>query len=129
MVYKMLCQQVVAVSHQVDEHMQEVDTVKYDGIVNYVFVERIFKVTGMFCPVHGAIYVVADVVAIIPAFYIVLGIDAGNAILITVFRVININKCVLRPVACHSYDAEGKKWQNEHHQRSRPIDKTQAPHT
>ena len=124
-VYEVFSQQVVTATHQIDEYMQEMNTVKNYCIVGHIFIESFQEISRMLCPVHGGLQVVADVVTIVPAFYIVLGIDAGNAVLIGIARIIGSNKGMLRPVARHGYDAEGKERQYEHNQCSRPVDKAQ----
>lgn len=125
-VHEVSGQQVVTVAHQVDEHMQKVNAVEHYGIVSSILVNSAHKIFRVLCPVHGAVQVMADVVAIVPALYIVLGVDAGNAVLVGVTWVIGINKGMLRPVARHGYDAEGKERQYEHHQRCRPVNKAQS---
>ncbi len=125
-VYKVLCQQIVAVGHEVDEYVEEMDAVEHYGVVVFVFLQGGEEVGGVLCPVHGAVYVVADVVAIVPAFYIVLGIDARNTVLVGIARVVGSNKSVLRPVARHGNDTKSEERQYEYHKCCRPVDKAQA---
>lgn len=80
----------------------------------------------MFCPVHGLLLVVGDMVAVVPAFMIVLGIDAGDAVPERVARIGRVDKGVLRPVAHHGDQPVEEEWDDEYHQRSRPVDKAHA---
>lgn len=124
-VYKVPGQQIVAFAHQPDKNVQEVNTVKNNGIAGYVLVYGFEEKFRMLCPVHGRLDVVTDVIAIIPALYIVLRIDAGNTVFVAIIRVGGIYKSMLRPVAHHGYEAVNEKWNDKHHQRGRPVDKAQ----
>lgn len=119
-------QQVIALAHQVGPYMQEVNAVKHNGIVADVVLDGTAEIIGVFRPVHGGFDVMADVVAIVPAFVVVLGIDAGNAVLVGIAGVFRANKGMLRPVAQHHHNARYYKGNNEHYQRGRPVYKAHA---
>ena len=99
----MLCQEVVALAHQVDVYVQEVDAIEDYCIILNVVVQGVAEVNGVLGPVHGLLFVVADVVAIVPALHIIVGIDAGNAVLIVVAGIGRVYEGVLRPVAHHGH--------------------------
>ena len=120
-VHEILGQQVVSVAHQEDEYMKEVYVLEYNGVVVNILLKGILKEGGMLGPVHARLYMMADVVPIVPAFYIVLGVDTGNAVAVRVIRLRRVYERMLRPVARHGYDAERKERQYEHHYGSRRI--------
>ena len=80
----------------------------------------------MLGPVHIGFEVMADVVAVVPAFYIVLGIDAGSAVLVGIGRVEGVDEGMLGPIAGHGDNAEGKERKNEHDKCCRPTDEAQT---
>src|SRR5690349_7023965 len=98
--------------------MQEVNTIKHYCFIGRILVQRLLEINRMLRPVHGLLFVVANMVTIVPAFYIVLGIDTGNAVLVVIPRVSRIDKRMLRPVAHHSYEAVYKERDDEHPKRS-----------
>src|SRR6185312_714411 len=120
----MLCEQIVAASHEINEDMQEVNTIEYNGIIVYILLERTSEISRMLCPVHSGMDMVANVITIIPALHIVFGIDAGYTVFICICWVACINEGVLGPVSCHGNNTEGDKWQNEYYKRCRPVNKT-----
>lgn len=121
-------QQVVALAHEVSPHVQEMDAVEHDGVVVDVFVDGTAEIMGMFGPVHIGFHVMADVIAIVPALVVVLGIDTGDAVFIRVARVFCAHERMLRPVAQHHHDAGNHEGDDKHDQRGRPVDEAH-PHT
>lgn len=106
--------------------MQEVNAVKHDGVIADVLLDGAAEIIGVFRPVHGGFDVMADVVTIVPAFVVVLGIDAGDAVLVGVAGVFRANEGMLRPVAEHHHNARYHKRNDEHYQRGRPVYKAHA---
>ena len=65
----------------------------------------------MLRPVHRRPNVVANVVAIIPALFVILHIDAGNAVFVGITGIFTVDKRMLCPVANHgnkTIDEKGK---------------------
>ena len=61
------------------------------------------EIIRVFGPVHGRVDVMTYVVTVVPTFMIELYIDAGDAVLEVVSRVIRANECVLCPIAGHRH--------------------------
>jgi hypothetical protein len=68
----------------------------------------------------------ADVVAVIPAFMVVFGIDTGNTVFICVVGLAGINECVLCPVAHHHDDPGNDKGNDQYCQGSGEADERQS---
>src|SRR5690606_25519139 len=120
-IYIMFSQQIVTFAHKIDEHMQKVNTIKHDGVILYIAVQRFLKINRMFCPVHGLLFVMADVVAIVPALMVVFGIDAGNTVPVIITGIRSIYKRMLCPVAHHGYQPEQEERYDEYPKRSHPV--------
>ena len=102
--------------------MEEVDAIEDDSIVGDVFMDGLAEIHGVFGPVHGGFYVVADVVTIVPAFMVIFCIDAGDAIFIGIIWFEGADEGVLGPVSHHHNDPGDHKWQDKHDAGSGEID-------
>lgn len=90
--HKVFCEQIVAFPHQPHKDMKEMNAIKNNSIIGNICLQRLFKIERMFRPVHGLLFVVADMVAIVPTFHIISCVDAGNAVLIFITGVCRIDK-------------------------------------
>src|SRR5215217_347979 len=106
--------------------MQEVNAIKYNGIVLFVFIKRLHKISRMLGPVHGLLYMVGNMIAIIPALMIVLCINAGNTVLVMVAGIGSIDKCMLCPVTEHRHKTEQEERDKKYHYSCLPVDKAHS---
>lgn len=122
----MLGQKVIALTHQPEKDVEEVDAIEDDCIMLDVVDEVLLKMYRMLSPVHGLLLVVRNMVAIIPALVVVLRIDAGDAVSVFVFRLARADKSMLRPVAHHRNEAINAKRQNKNDEGGLPIEKAKS---
>jgi hypothetical protein len=94
--------------------MKEVDAIEYYSIVLYVIIYGFAEVNGVLRPVHGLLFMVADVVAVVPALYIIVSINAGNAILIVITGIGRVYERMLRPVAHHGHKSVKEEGKHEY---------------
>jgi hypothetical protein len=64
---------------------------------------------------------VADMIAIVPAFVVIFCIDTGNTVFITVIWFTGIDESMLRPVTHHHNDTGHDKGQDKYHEGGREI--------
>jgi hypothetical protein len=69
--------------------------------------------------------VMDQVIPVVPAFVIVIRVEAVVSIGIYVVRIIGRRECMLCPIAQHHNQPANYKWENEDHQRCLQIDETQ----
>ena len=116
-------EQIVAFAHKPDEYMQEVDAFEHDRLIRNILVDCFLKKARMLGVVHRLLQVMRDMVAVVPAFHVVLRVDAGNAVFIRIARIITAYKGMLGPVTHHCDQAIQEEWNDEDHEGCRPIDK------
>lgn len=91
------------------------NAVEYNCFILDVFIDCFLKIHGMFCPMHGLLFMMRDMVPIVPAFVVVLRIDAGDAVFVRISRIIMSDKSMLRPIPHHSDQAVQEEWNNKDH--------------
>ena len=84
---KIFGKKIITFSHQPHKNMKKVNAIKHNGVVAHIFIKRLFKIQGMFCPMHCLLFMMAYVVAVVPAFHVVFGIDTGDTVFILISRI------------------------------------------
>ena len=79
---KIFGKKIITFSHQPHKNMKKVNAIKNNGIVVHISIQRLFKIRRMFGPMHSLLFMMAYVIAVVPAFHIVFGIDAGDTVFI-----------------------------------------------
>ena len=118
-------QLLVALIHQIVEYLQEIQAVKDDGFISGVFRGVVPETFGVLSPVEVGAYVVAGVIAIVPATFIVFYINAIDTVFVKVIRLFRVDKGMLSPVAHHSEEPENEKRNDEGYERCLEVDNRQ----
>lgn len=123
---KMLGQFFVVVPQQVYKDVYVGQIVEHHRAVLCELVQMVAEELGVFGPVQVRVHMVTDVVAIIPAFVVEVGIDASYTVLIRVLWLVSGDKSVLHPVASHGHQPEYDEWQDKNDKRCLPVVETQT---
>jgi len=97
------------------------DTVEnYRFIIN-IFMEGLLEVNGVIRPMHTRFEVMGDMVTIVPALMVVLGIDTGYAVFIRIPRIMFTNERMLCPITHHHDDPGYDERQYKYDERGPEI--------
>ena len=102
------------------------DAVEYHRVVLFIVIDGFFEVTRVFGPMHGRMYVVADVITVVPALMIVFCVHTGYAVQVWIAGIIFRDKRMLSPIAHECHEAVKEIRDDKHYQSSLETDEAEG---